>query len=86
MTFSTKSERSQADAQTPLGVATHDVAGRVLASLGQGGPVASRFEPCADVPKAGVLLALPALLAGKPAVSDGRAAVAFGTKSDWVKP
>ncbi len=44
-------------------MATHDVAGRILASLGQGGPVASRFEPCADVPKAGVLLALPALLA-----------------------
>jgi hypothetical protein len=44
-------------------VATHDVAGRVLASLGQGGPVDSHFEPCADVPKAGVLVALPALLA-----------------------
>lgn len=44
-------------------MATHDVAGRILASLGQGGPVASRFEPCVDVPKAGVLLALPALLA-----------------------
>jgi len=38
-------------------------AGRLLASLGKGGPVASRFEACADVPKAGVLLALPALLA-----------------------
>ena len=46
-----------------MGVATQDVAGRVLASLGQGGPVESRFQPCADVPKAGVLLALPALLA-----------------------
>jgi hypothetical protein len=44
-------------------VATHDVSGRVLASLGKGGPVESRFEPCADVPKAGVLVALPALLA-----------------------
>jgi len=44
-------------------VATHDVDGRVLASLGKGGPVESRFEPCADVPKAGVLVALPALLA-----------------------
>jgi hypothetical protein len=39
------------------------VAGRILASLGKGGPVDSRFEPCADVPKAGVLVALPALLA-----------------------
>jgi hypothetical protein len=44
-------------------VAAHDVAGRVLASLSKGGPVDSRFESCADVPKAGVLLALPALLA-----------------------
>jgi len=44
-------------------VATHDVVGRILASLGKGGPVDSRFEPCADVPKAGVLVALPALLA-----------------------
>ena len=52
-----------ADAQAPLGVGAQDVAGRMLASLGQGGPVASRFEACADVPKAGVLLALPALLA-----------------------
>lgn len=34
-----------------------------MASLGKGGPVDSRFEPSADVPKAGVLLALPALLA-----------------------
>jgi len=61
--LSTKSERSGADAQAPLGVATHDVAGRVLASLGKGGPVDSHFEPCADVPKAGALIALPALLA-----------------------
>ena len=35
----------------------------MLASLGQAGPVDSHFEPCADVPKAGVLVALPALLA-----------------------
>lgn len=39
------------------------MSGRILASLGQGGPVDSHFEPCADVPKGGVLLALPALLA-----------------------
>ena len=31
--------------------------------MGKGGPVESRFQPCADVPKAGVLVALPALLA-----------------------
>ena len=34
-----------------------------MASLGKGGPVESHFVPCADVPKAGVLVALPALLA-----------------------
>jgi hypothetical protein len=44
-------------------VATQNVTGRVLASLGKGGPAESQFEPCADVPKGGVLLALPALLA-----------------------
>ena len=42
---------------------TTDVSGRILASLGKGGPVDSHFQACADVPKAGVLLALPALLA-----------------------
>jgi hypothetical protein len=46
-----------------MGVGAQDTEGRVLASLGKGGPVDSRFEPCADVPKAGVLVALPALLA-----------------------
>ena len=35
----------------------------MLASLGEGGPVDSKFAACADVPKAGVLLALPPLLA-----------------------
>ena len=40
-----------------------DTVGRLLASLGKVGPVDSRFEACADVPKAGVLLALPGLLA-----------------------
>lgn len=44
-------------------MAAHNVKARVLASIGKAGPVDSRFEPCADVPKAGVLLALPALLA-----------------------
>lgn len=29
--------------------------------MGQGGPVDSQFEPCAEVPRAGVLLSLPAL-------------------------
>jgi hypothetical protein len=40
-------------------VATQNVTGRVLASLGKGGPAESQFEPCADVPKGGVLLGLP---------------------------
>lgn len=44
-------------------MAAHNLTARVLASIGKAGPVDSRFEPCADVPKAGVLLALPALLA-----------------------
>lgn len=50
------------DAQAPLGVGATDTAGRLLASLGGGGPVDSQFVPCADVPRAGVLVALPALL------------------------
>lgn len=37
--------------------------GRVAASLGQSGPVGITFEHAADVPNAGVLLSLPALLA-----------------------
>ena len=61
--LTTKSERSMADAQAPMGVGAQDLAGRVLASLGKAGPVDSHFESCADVPKAGVLLALPPLLA-----------------------
>ena len=36
---------------------------RLLASVGKAGPVAPRFEAAADVPAAGVLCALPALLA-----------------------
>jgi hypothetical protein len=46
-----------------MGVGAQDWSGRLLASVGQGGPVDSHFERCADVPKAGVLVALPALLA-----------------------
>lgn len=61
--LSNKSQRSQKDAVAVLGVGATNEEGRLLASLGKGGPVVSRFEPCADVPRAGVLLALPALLA-----------------------
>jgi hypothetical protein len=46
-----------------MGVGATDTVGRVLTSLHGGGPVASEFAPCADVPRAGVLLAVPALLA-----------------------
>jgi hypothetical protein len=55
--------RSRTDAVAPMGVGATDTAGRVLASLHGAGPVAAQFEPCADVPRAGVLLAVPALLA-----------------------
>jgi len=44
-------------------VGASNVAQRLLASLGKAGPVAPHFEPAADVPAAGVLCALPALLA-----------------------
>ena len=56
-------ERNAGDVQAPHGVGAQDTVGRLLASLGKVGPVDSRFEACADVPKAGVLLALPGLLA-----------------------
>ena len=47
-----------------MGVATTNVLDRVMASVGlRAGGVAVRFEPCADVSRGGVLLALPALLA-----------------------
>jgi len=47
-----------------MGVATTNVLDRVMASLGLlPGGVAVRFERCEDVSQAGVLLALPALLA-----------------------
>ena len=51
------------DCQAALGVGATDLAGRLAASLGGAGSVDSHFEGCGDVPRAGVLLALPALLA-----------------------
>jgi len=63
--LSTKSERSVEDqaAASGLGVACHDVLGRTLAAVGQGGPVQPVFaESVVDVPGAGVLCAVPALL------------------------
>jgi DNA-binding MarR family transcriptional regulator len=60
-----KSERSAVDAAAGevMGVGCTRVPERVLTSMGQLAGAASRFEPCVDVPQAGALCALPALLA-----------------------
>ena len=60
----TKSQRSEVDAQAPLGVGTTRTLERVLAVMGQldGAPI--EFEAVDDVPQGGVLCALPALLVG----------------------
>ena len=44
-----------------MGMACTRVIERTLASAGQGGPAAARFEPACDVAQGGVLWALPAL-------------------------
>ena len=61
----TKSSRTVVDvaAADGMGVGCTRVADRVLASLGKLVGATVRFETCLDVPKAGVLCALPALLA-----------------------
>ena len=61
----TKSERSAVDAAAGevIGVGCTRVPERVLASMGKLAGAVSRFETCMDVPKAGALCALPALLA-----------------------
>jgi hypothetical protein len=46
-----------------MGVAAHNVVGRLAASVGALGAAAPRFEAALDVPNGGVLCALPALLA-----------------------
>lgn len=46
-----------------MGVATHNVIGRLAASIGGYGTAAPQFEAALDVPRGGVLCALPALLA-----------------------
>ena len=58
----TKSQRSQADAQAPLGVATTRTVERVMAATGLLKEVPIEFEVVDDVPQGGVLCALPALL------------------------
>lgn len=63
-TATTKSQRSAQDAQAQLGVATTNVVGRVMASMGKlPGGTALNFELCEDVSGGGVLSALPALMA-----------------------
>ena len=59
---SDRSARDQRDRQAVMGRATNDTIGRVLASVGQAGPVAPEFTPARGVPCGGVLTALPALL------------------------
>ena len=61
----TKSSRNDQDvaAADGMGVGCTRVGERVLASLGKLIGAAVRFERCLDVPKAGVLCAIPALLA-----------------------
>ena len=61
--ISSKSKRTELDAVTPMGVATHNVIGRLAASIGGYGTTAPHFEAALDVPHGGVLCALPALLA-----------------------
>jgi hypothetical protein len=58
----TKSQRSEADAQAPLGVATTRTLERVLAATGLLKDAPIQFEGVDDVPQGGVLCALPALL------------------------
>jgi hypothetical protein len=58
----TLSERSLADSQAPMGYATTRLLERVLASCGLLVAASLKFVPAADVPQAGVLCALPALL------------------------
>jgi predicted nuclease with TOPRIM domain len=64
MAGSDKSSRSALDAAAAdgMGTACTRVLDRTLASIGQGDEAEVRFEPCLDVPKAGALCALPALL------------------------
>jgi hypothetical protein len=61
----TKSSRNMVDVEASdgMGVACTRVGERVLASFGKLVGAAVRFERCLDVPKAGVLCAVPALLA-----------------------
>jgi hypothetical protein len=60
---STKSERSALDSSAPMGVGASNVEARVAASVGGLNAVLPQFQLAVDVPRGGVLFALPALLA-----------------------
>lgn len=57
-----RTARDARDAEAPMGRATRDVAGRVLASLGLGALRTPRFEHLAALPWGGLLVLLPTLL------------------------
>ncbi|MCK4658706.1 MAG: hypothetical protein KAV82_04215 [Phycisphaerae bacterium] len=61
---SSKSQRSAEDAAAPMGMGATNTSDRVWAGLGLLDEMAVDFKPSLDVPNAGVLLALPALLVG----------------------
>jgi hypothetical protein len=60
---SSKSARSAQDEAAPLGRGACDTLGRLAASQGELSAVAPQFVAALDVPRGGLLLALPALLA-----------------------
>ena len=63
VTLSSKSERSEQDNTAPMGMGAQNIEARLAASVGQlEDPVAPDFQAVQDVPKGGVLFALPALL------------------------
>jgi len=59
---STKSARSVEDNSAPIGVGATNELARVAASLGKMNGVPTQFQPSVDVPRGGVLFALPSLL------------------------
>ena len=63
LVVSTKSERSALDSAAPMGVGASNVDARVAASVGGLNAVLPQFQAAVDVPRGGVLFALPALLA-----------------------
>jgi hypothetical protein len=60
---STKSERSESDSVAAMGYATTRTSERVAAAMGLLASAPVQFQAACDVPKGGVLLALPALVA-----------------------